>query len=344
MGVLGVLGTLGSLDLEQINTSNNFEQLPDVFKEYGKSILSICYNPIELREKGKNLGMINGLTEIFEDQIKKEKNYSNRLEGSVQLLGLMYCSFFEPKEIKTDINHEKNLKALQGLELETLVIDQAIDNPEKYNDLDLRSTNSRILYSIVTTDFYETVENSKLSNDKKFKIIKGWNNLLGDIYVGQSIDLIYTGIGPISEKDYLHMIGKTTANFVKYSAELGATYAMLNEEQTVAAEELGFNLGIAFQIRDDWEDFQKDIEEGKSRAFMTKEALTWLPENYRKFVTENHSRRKEEIIEIIKDSGIPVYVKDLNNEHVEKAKELISGIHDFSIKNRLEELTNIIKI
>lgn len=344
MGVLGVLGTLGTLDLSVAYTGGNFEQLPQLFKEYGKNTLSICYNPSELEQKAEEIGMTDELILIFSDQIKKEKNYSNRLDGSVQLLSLVYCSFFKPQEIQSDINHKKFLKALQGLELETLIIDQAIDNPEKYRDLDLRTTNTRVLYSIVSGDLYKTIQNTKIPETNKFDLINKWNKILGDIYVGQSIDLLYTNNGPISEEKYLKMIQKTTANFVEYSATLGATYSRLSQEEISAAEAFGFDIGTAFQIRDDWEDMEKDILEGKSRAFVTKEALKWLPENYRDFVNKNLRERKEETIQLIKESAIPVYVKELNNQYVDNAEKHIQKINSFETKEKLGEIANIIRI
>ena len=68
----------------------------------------------------------------------------------------------------------------------------------------------------------------------------------------------------ISKKDYLQMISKKTASLIEACCEAGALSAGASKKKTKALKEYGFNLGMAFQIRDDILDiFGKEKEFGK---------------------------------------------------------------------------------
>lgn len=78
----------------------------------------------------------------------------------------------------------------------------------------------------------------------------------------------------ITLEDYLRMVSLKTASLMRASCEVGAISAGADEAQREALGEYGFNLGMAFQVRDDILDIfgdeqefgkriGKDIEEGK---------------------------------------------------------------------------------
>ena len=68
----------------------------------------------------------------------------------------------------------------------------------------------------------------------------------------------------ITEKDYLRMIRQKTASLTQACCETGAVSAGAKKNLIKTAKDYGFNLGIAFQIRDDILDiFGKEKEFGK---------------------------------------------------------------------------------
>ena len=78
----------------------------------------------------------------------------------------------------------------------------------------------------------------------------------------------------VSEKKYLGMVSKKTASLFQSCCEIGAISAGAKEKQIKALKNYGFNLGVAFQIKDDILDIfgerqkfgkkiGKDIQEGK---------------------------------------------------------------------------------
>lgn len=69
----------------------------------------------------------------------------------------------------------------------------------------------------------------------------------------------------ITEKDYFKMAGQKTAFLIAASCEAGAFAANGSKEKVAALKKFGFNLGVAFQIKDDLLDIASgnDIKERK---------------------------------------------------------------------------------
>jgi hypothetical protein len=347
IGALCALGTyqlIDGLTNELSNQKSNYHSLPDNLKSYGQEILSLCYSPDALIQMTKRYGLTGAAQTMFEEHIKSEKNYQSRLSGGIQLMSMVYCSLFSKQQIEEQPHHKEILKALQGLELETLIIDKAIDKPEEVKDLDFRALNCRVLYTGITDQFIETISKTHLPPEKKIEIIKDWNNTLGHIYSGQAIDLTKTRTGAIPLNEYIHMIKQTTAKFVQLSAKLGAKIAEKPAEEEQLISNYGLNIGIAFQIRDDWEDMENDIYECKSRAFMITEAINLLPRHEAEFIKKDYAKKPKEIIELIKKSKIPNYVRELNHKYLDQASEEIKNISGLDIKKRLEDIVKILEI
>ena len=97
----------------------------------------------------------------------------------------------------------------------------------------------------------------------------------------------------IKEKDYLDMISKKTASLIETSCVVGGMVAGAGNSQLKYLREYGFNLGIAFQIRDDvldifgkqnvfGKEIGKDIKERKIGNIVILLALTELSSSDRK--------------------------------------------------------------
>ena len=69
----------------------------------------------------------------------------------------------------------------------------------------------------------------------------------------------------ISINHYLSMIGKKTGALLGLSAEMGVLLGILDNHKNKDLFEFGFNLGLAFQIQDDYlEIFSNSLNMGKS--------------------------------------------------------------------------------
>jgi geranylgeranyl pyrophosphate synthase len=98
------------------------------------------------------------------------------------------------------------------------------------------------------------------------------------IYSGQFDDLRYEGRTTVSEAEYLAMISKTTAEFLQASLVSGAMLRGASERVIGVLNDIGMNLGLAYQLRDDVIDLIADPEcTGKPAAGDVRERKMRLP-------------------------------------------------------------------
>ena len=81
----------------------------------------------------------------------------------------------------------------------------------------------------------------------------------------------------ISEEDYFKMIEKKTALFIEAAAFTGAVAGGCSPEEIHAMEIYGYNIGVAFQIKDDILDFTGGEKFGKETGQDAKKGLKTLP-------------------------------------------------------------------
>jgi len=320
----------------------DFEDLKESLQEIGEKNLIACFEPQEILQMCKNLGVKGELEDKIKEYILSEKGHIGGRSQDVHTMSLLFGSFFG-KDLT--YHHLNIMKSLQGFEVETLLVDKALDKPKEINDLDMRAIAGRIIYSAMTNKFFNSLAKLSLSEDKKFLAIQEWNKTLGHIYSGQGLDVIYGKNGQFLKLgDYLHMIKESTAKFIQLSLLLGALISDKNEKEVEQIKNYGVNLGIGFQIRDDFYDFENDIYEGKKRIFVTKEALRRLKQEDRYFIYNNYQKNPSRCIELIKNSEIPDFVKSVNNHYLDLAKIYLNSLGKDKCRKRLEEIAESLRI
>ena len=75
---------------------------------------------------------------------------------------------------------------------------------------------------------------------------------------GQQYDMDFEDMESVPMEDYLKMIGLKTAVLIACAAKLGAIIAGADQESCNLLYRYGFDLGLAFQIADDWLDTYAD--------------------------------------------------------------------------------------
>ena len=75
---------------------------------------------------------------------------------------------------------------------------------------------------------------------------------------GQQFDMDFEDEESVPMKDYLKMIGLKTAVLIACSAKMGALIAGADEKTCDQLYRYGYDLGLAFQIADDWLDTYSD--------------------------------------------------------------------------------------
>src|SRR5574344_581899 len=85
-------------------------------------------------------------------------------------------------------------------------------------------------------------------------ILALFSKTAAEVCEGQQFDMDFEDMVDISMEDYLKMIGLKTAVLIACSAKMGVLMAGASEPVCNALYEFGYQLGMAFQVTDDYLD------------------------------------------------------------------------------------------
>ena len=158
----------------------------------------------------------------------------------------------------------------------------------------------------------------------------------------------------ITEEVYFDIIYKKTASLIASCTELGAISAGASEEDQQKLKQFGSHLGIAFQMKDDLFDYEKQGTIGKPTGNDIKEKKLTLPLIYvlrnisdkdRRWalkIIRKHNKNKlkvNELIAFVKDNGGIDYTSQKMIEYKQKAMDIL---HEFPTSEAREALINLV--
>ena len=159
-------------------------------------------------------------------------------------------------------------------------------------------------------------------------VFQRFNEVALTICEGQGMDKEFENNSSISINHYLSMIGKKTGALLGLSAEMGALLGKLDNHKNKDLFEFGFNLGLAFQIQDDYlEIFGDESSMGKSlgsditsgkQTVLTILAREKDPVSWDKFVSSNSDIQGYK--EYYESSEVKVEAKKLIDEFISKSQ------------------------
>jgi len=208
---------------------------------------------------------------------------------------------------------------------------------------------------------------SKYSHLKQFnKILTVYNDALIIVCQGQALDIDYNYRNDIYENDYMDMIDKKTANLLKAAIQIGALASNTNSDNYQILSDFATNLGLAFQIQDDYldlfakgKDFGKsigqDLVEGKKTLMIIK--LNEIAEGNDKSIIDDFYKKNgcnqdgiQELINLILKYDIDNYVKNKFTTLYQKAEQnleifinnnnLQNNIYSIEFKKLLTKIIN----
>ncbi len=165
------------------------------------------------------------------------------------------------------------------------------------------------------------------------KVIKLFNNTAKQVCEGQQLDMDFETKEKVSFHEYLNMIELKTSVSLAASLQLGALLGGSGEGNQQHLYEFGKNLGIAFQIQDDYLDAFGDPEKfGKQtggdilankKTFLLIHALEVATGNHLnelRYLTENDAPDKvNRILQIYKDCNADEWSKKLKDEYLQRS-------------------------
>jgi geranylgeranyl diphosphate synthase type II len=181
-----------------------------------------------------------------------------------------------------------------------------------------------------------------------------FNRAIITVCEGQALDMEFAERAAIERYEYLEMIGGKTAALLSGALEMGAIAAHATQSKRDELSELGYELGLAFQIQDDLldatadpEKFGKrpggDIFEGK-KTYLTIRALERANEAQAAIIQQTlehdnpNPKDVQQVLSIMDELDVLKDVAGQIDHHYEHAHQLLNKFQNSSYKQELENL------
>jgi len=184
-------------------------------------------------------------------------------------------------------------------------------------------------------------------------VIRLFNEILNDVYVGQHLDISQSGKPDITFKSYEKLISLTTGKFLSNIAKAGALLADLPRLCVESLSRYGYSYGMALQICDDITDVtDSSSSTGKTFACDIKCRRLRLPlilalklsnRDEHNYLTQLIRHQNElsysdirRVVKIMKRCGSIGECKVIAEQYICKSLEAVSVLEDRLAKNMLE--------
>ena len=176
------------------------------------------------------------------------------------------------------------------------------------------------------------------------KLAKLFSKTALEVCDGQQLDVDFETRSDVTIEEYINMIRLKTSVLVAAALKMGALVSNTSETNANLIYEFGLNLGLAFQLQDDYldafgnpETFGKqvggDIMENK-KTFLYLKSLEVANEQdrsklqfyYNQKLADN-SCKITEVLRIFEQNDIPILIKEQIQKYTEKAFETLFSIN-----------------
>jgi len=174
---------------------------------------------------------------------------------------------------------------------------------------------------------------NKISSSYIKPIINIFSKTAKEVCEGQQLDMDFEKLTAVSLNDYLQMIELKTSVLLAASLHMGAVIGGAGEGNCNHLSEFGKNLGIAFQVQDDYLDafgnpekvgktVGGDIKQNK-KTFLLLHALetanTQQKEELQQLLQQNTDDKVDRVLKIFRDCNVDEWAKQLKQQYLEKA-------------------------
>lgn len=189
------------------------------------------------------------------------------------------------------------------------------------------------------------------------KVLHLFNKTAREVCEGQQLDMDFEKLSAVSLEDYIKMISLKTSVLIASSLEIGAVLGGAGEGNCKKIYDFGINLGIAFQIQDDYLDAFGDQEKfGKQvggdiiqnkKTFLLLHALEVAHQNQREelinLLQTDSSDKVERVTTIFKACNVDAWANELKEKYVQTAFKNLEEIAVTSVRKKyLQELASFL--
>jgi geranylgeranyl diphosphate synthase type II len=194
---------------------------------------------------------------------------------------------------------------------------------------------------------------NKISVDYIHPVLSLFNTTAKKVCEGQQLDMNFEQDGDVNFDDYVKMIGLKTSVLLAASLQLGAILGGAGIGNQQHLYEFGKNLGIAFQIQDDYLDAFGDPEKfGKKSGgdiMANKKTFVWLQamkvataqqrKELNRLLALNTEDKIQPVLSIYKSCNVDEWAKELKQKYFSIALEHLEEIAVRSVRKKpLQEL------
>ena len=194
-------------------------------------------------------------------------------------------------------------------------------------------------------------------DNHKYSFLQLISRSVKDMSEGEILQMRKSRKLDIDHETYFEIIRKKTASLIATSMAIGA--ASVTEDQEVVEQmfEIGMDVGIAFQIKDDIFDYQSKGLLGKPTGNDIKEKKITLPLLYvldnsdkkekRRILNEVKRKHKntakvQELVNLVVERGGLDYATEQMNQYKNRAISKINELPESDSRNALVELVNYV--
>ena len=192
---------------------------------------------------------------------------------------------------------------------------------------------------------YKCLENYEANIQKK--LVEIFNDTALKICEGQQLDIEFEKENELKFSDYIQMIKYKTAVLLGSSLKMGGIINNVSESDLESLYEIGLNLGLAFQIQDDYLDLYGDqkLIGKKIGGDVMKRKKTVMYHIYKEISSvkdsqildqvyngseSNDDSKIQKVFDLFKQAKVDVKTKDLVKEYSSKA---INSFENLNAKN-----------
>ncbi len=198
---------------------------------------------------------------------------------------------------------------------------------------------------------------NKISASYQKQILSLFNQTAREVCEGQQLDMDFEKQENVAIADYIHMITLKTSVLLAASLKIGSVIGGASEGNRIHLYEFGKNLGIAFQVQDDYldafgdpgkfgKDVGGDIRQNK-KTFLMLHALEVCSNEHRQelqhLLSTNETDKVEKVLKIYKSCNVDAWANELKEKYLATALQHLDDIAVMSSRKKpLMELSEFL--
>ena len=194
---------------------------------------------------------------------------------------------------------------------------------------------------------------NRINHEYLHAILNLFNSTAKKVCEGQQLDMQFEKLDEVNFDEYVKMIGLKTSVLLAGSLQMGAILGGAGAGNQTHLYEFGKNLGIAFQVQDDYLDaFGNPEKFGKKQGgdiMANKKTFLWLKDmeaasvqqknKLKELLFSNDANKIEEVLAIYKSCNVDGWAKELKQKYYSVAMNHLEEIAVVSIRKKpLQEL------